>query len=71
MPGYIGDDYNREIAELSRVTKPNGYKIDCMGEDDRKRTELDKEMLKAGFNYLYYKSKTGSDAYWYIKQAIK
>lgn len=67
----IGDDYEREIAELTRVTKPNGYIIDCMGEDDRKRANPDQEMLTAGFEYSYYRSKTDGDVYRYIKQVIK
>lgn len=72
MSGHVvGDDYERELAELTRVTKPNGYIIDCMGEDDRKRTNPDQELLKAGFKYFYYKSKTGGDVYRYIKQVIK
>jgi SAM-dependent methyltransferase len=67
----VGDDYESEISELTRVTKPNGYIIDCMGEDDRKRANPDQEMLKAGFEYSYYRSKTDGDVYRYIKQIIK
>lgn len=67
----VGDNYEQEIAELTRVTKPNGYIIDCMGEDDRKRSNPDQEMLTAGFQYSYYRSKTGGDVYRYIKQVLK
>lgn len=42
-----------------------------MGEDDKKREKPDQEMLKAGFEYSHYVSKTGGDVYRYIKQVIK
>lgn len=72
MSGHVvGDNFDKEIAELSRVTKSNGYIIDCMGEDDRKRANPSKEMLKAGFEYSHYISKTGGDVYGYIKRVIK
>ncbi len=72
MSGHVvGDDYDRELTELSRVTKPNGYIIDCPGEEDRKGIKLKQEMLDAGFSYFYYLSKTGGDVYRYIKQVIK
>ena len=67
----VGDDYDRELKELTRVTKPNGFIIDCMGEDDRKRPEPNMELLKAGFTASHYDSKNGGDVYRYIKQVIK
>jgi SAM-dependent methyltransferase len=72
MSGHVvGDDYERELAELERVIKPNGYIIDCRGEYDRKVAKPDQHLLDAGFEYTYYKSKTGGDVYRYIKQVIK
>lgn len=72
MSGHVvGDNYSKELSELERVTKPNGYIIDCMGEDDRKRTKPNEELLKAGFEYFYYTSKTGGDVYRYIKKVLK
>ncbi|UCH42328.1 MAG: class I SAM-dependent methyltransferase [Dehalococcoidales bacterium] len=70
MSGHtFGDDYEVELREMMRVTKPGGYIIDCPGEDDRKRPEgPDKEPLKLGFQYLYYTSKLGGDVYRYWKQ---
>ncbi len=68
MSGHtIGDDYDVEYAELSRVTKPAGFIIDCPGEDDRKN-ELKPEMVRLGFEYSYYGSSSGGDVYRYIKQ---
>jgi SAM-dependent methyltransferase len=72
MSGHVvGDDYERELAELTRVTKPGGYIIDCMGEDDRKREKPDQKLLEAGFQYFYYASKTGGDVYRYVKRVVK
>lgn len=72
MSGHVvGDDYARELAEITRVVKPNGYIIDCVGEDDRKCDKPKQELLDAGFEYSYYKSKTGGDVYRYIKKVIK
>ena len=71
MSGHVvGDDYDKELAELERVTKSGGWILDCPGEDDRKDIP-DQEMLKRGFEYFYYVSKTGGDIYRYRKQVIK
>lgn len=64
------DDYESEIAELTRVVKNGGYIIDCIGEDNRKR-KPDEELLKRGFEIFYNKSKTGGDIYRYRKHVIK
>lgn len=37
---------------LQNVTKPNGYIIDCMGEDDRKRANPDQEMLNSSSSFV-------------------
>ncbi len=71
MSGHVvGDDYEREIAELERVTKRGGWILDCAGEDDRKG-DPNQELLKRGFEYLYYIGKTGGDIYRYRKQVLK
>ena len=54
---------------MMRVTKSEGYIIDCPGEDDRKRPEgPEKELLELGFQYLHYTSKRGGDVYRYWMQ---
>lgn len=71
MAGHvIGDDYDREIAELTRVVKNNGWILDCPGEEDRKRS-VDAEVLRRGFEALHYVSKFGGDVYRYRKQIFK
>ena len=60
------EDYEDELHERMRVTKPGGYIIDCPGEDDRKQPEgPKKEPLELGFQYLHYTSKLGGDVYRY------
>lgn len=71
MSGHVvGDDYDRELAELERVTKPGGWVLDCPGEDDRKG-ELSPEMAARGYGHFWYASKTGGEVYRYRKQIIK
>lgn len=71
MSGHVvGDDYDSEIAELSRVVKNGGYIIDCIGEDNRKR-KPDEELLRRGFEAFYHVSKSGGDIYRYRKLIIK
>lgn len=71
MSGHVvGDDFEAEIKELERVTKHGGWLLDCIGENSGKDKPR-KEMLDAGFEYLYYVSKTGGDIYRYKKQVKK
>ena len=71
MSGHVvGDDYDRELAELERITKPGGWVLDCPGEDDR-WTEPETEMLSHGFECLPYLSKTGGKVCRYRKRVIK
>lgn len=71
MSGHVvGDDYDREIAEMTRVVKSGGYIIDCIGEDNRKRKPSE-ELLKRGFEAFYHVSKSGGDIYRYRKLVVK
>ena len=71
MSGHVlGDDYDKELAELERVVKPGGWILDCPGEDDR-WMEPKPEMLSRGFACLPYLSKTGGKVCRYRKQVKK
>jgi ubiquinone/menaquinone biosynthesis C-methylase UbiE len=71
MSGHVwGDDYLGEYNEMVRVVKDGGYIIDCMGEESGPK-KPDKELIKLGFEYHYYKSVHGGDVYRYIKQIKK
>lgn len=68
MSGHvIGDDYDAELLEIERVTKPGGWIIDCPGEEHRKKS-IDNELVRRGFEHSHYVSKTGGDVYRYCKQ---
>lgn len=72
MSGHVvGDDYETELAELTRVVRNGGYIIDCPGDDDFKRKGPDSELLKRGFEYFYHKSSLGGDIYRYRKEVMK
>lgn len=72
MCGHVlGDNYDKELAELTRVLKNEGYIIDCMGDDDRRREKPAEELLKRGFEYFYYRSSLGGDIFRYRKRISK
>lgn len=69
MSGHVvGENVLEEHKEMNRVLKEGGCIIDCPGEDDRRRPDGPSiELLKIGFEYLYYKSVRGGDVYRYWK----
>jgi ubiquinone/menaquinone biosynthesis C-methylase UbiE len=71
MSGHVvGDDYDREIEELTRVVKNGGFIIDCIGDDNLKRTP-NKELIDRGFEVFYRVSSSGGDIYTYRKKVNK
>lgn len=71
MSGHVvGDNYELEIAELTRVVKYGGCIIDCIGEDNRKRTP-NEELIIRGLELFYHVSKSGGDIYRYRKTVCK
>lgn len=72
MSGHVvGDSYDEEIAEMSRVTKNGGYIICCNGDDEFKRTSPDKELVSRGFEFFVHESCEGGIIYDYKKQVLK
>lgn len=68
MSGHVvGEDYNAELAELTRVVKPGGWILDCPGENPNRRGN-DGELKKRGWEEFYYRSVLGGDVYRYRKQ---
>ena len=49
----VGDDYDREIAEIERVCKPGGIILDVPG-DQHRDIGVKPEMLDHGFEALPY-----------------
>lgn len=69
MSGHvIGDDYDGELAELTRVVKPGGWLIDCPGEEPQRMP--DQELIRRGWEILPYPSALGGQVYRYRKSII-
>jgi len=50
MSGHVvGDYYDGEIAEMTRVTKNGGYIVCCNGDDKFKRTSANQKLVSRGF----------------------
>jgi len=71
MSGHVvGDFWDEEIAELSRVCKPDGWLVDCPGDslDDRK---AEPELTNRGWEEIHYIGSFGKDVHCYRKRNIK
>lgn len=67
----VGDFYEEEIAELTRVTKNGGWIVCCNGDDEFKRLGPDKELIVRGFEYFRHESIEGGIIYNYRKKVDK
>lgn len=71
MSGHVvGDDYEGELAELTRVVKDGGWLIDCPGEN-RGSMPPNEGLRARGWEEFYYKSQNGGDVYRYRLQVRK
>jgi SAM-dependent methyltransferase len=66
----VGDDWDKEIAELTRVCKSGGWLLDCPGDSERDM-KLSEDFVKRGFETMYYKGSYDKDVYRYRKQVFK
>lgn len=67
----VGDDYEGEIAEMTRITKSGGWIVICNGDDEFKRRAPDSELTSRGFAYFHYESIENGVIYNYRKQIFK
>jgi len=71
MSGHvIGDDYDGEIAEITRVCKPGGWLLDCPG-DSEHDMKSKPEMITRGWEEIHYLGSFGKAVYLYRKQINK
>ena len=71
MSGHVlGDDWAKEIAELTRVCKSGGWLIDCRGDSERDM-KPSPELTSRGWEEIYYVGSFGKDVYNHRKQARK
>jgi len=64
----VGDRYDEEIAEMSRVCKPGGWLVICNGDDEFKRKGPMEELTRRGFESFCHTSVEGGIIYDYRKQ---
>lgn len=67
----VGDFYEEEIAEMTRVAKNGGWLVICNGDDEFKRTAPDEELTSRGFEWFRHESIEGGMIYNYRKQVLK
>jgi len=71
MSGHVmGDDWDNEIAETSRVCKNGGWLLNCPGDSER-HLKPKEELTSRGFEEFHYVGSFGKDVYIQRKQAIK
>lgn len=71
MSGHVvGDRFQDEVTELARIVKPDGWLLDCPG-DQHFTTYPSKELLAEGWEELAYKGSFGRTTYRYRKQVAK
>ncbi|MDR2648129.1 MAG: class I SAM-dependent methyltransferase [Clostridiales bacterium] len=74
MSGHVvGDDWDAEIAELTRVCKSGGWLLDCPGDetDNYDRGEQHNPLVQRGWEEMRYVGNGGGNVYRYRKQIWK
>jgi SAM-dependent methyltransferase len=74
MSGHVvGDRWDAETVELERVCKPGGWLLDCPGDEapSGKRHKASPELVKRGWEPMYYTGTLGGEVYRYRKQVEK
>jgi SAM-dependent methyltransferase len=71
MSGHVlGDNWESEIAEITRVCKPGGWLLDCPG-DSVGDMKPDEELKSRGWEEFHYIGSFGKHVYSYRKQVFK
>lgn len=74
MSGHVvGDDWDAEIAELTRVCKAGGWLLDCPGDetDNYDRGEQQNPLVQRGWEEMRYVGNGGGFVYRYRKHVLK
>ena len=74
MQGHVvGDEWDAEIAEMTRVCKSGGWLLDCPGDEtpDSDRGKQQDELVKRGWEKMSYIGNGGGNVYRYRKQVWK
>ena len=73
MSGHVvGDAYDEEIAELTRVCKSGGWLLDCPGDSEEAYESAEFEaLISRGWEEIHYVGSFGKDVFCYRKQVVK
>ena len=74
MQGHVvGDEWDAEIAEMTRVCKSGGWLLDCPGDEtpDSDRGKQQDELVKRSWEKMSYIGNGGGNVYRYRKQVWK
>jgi len=67
----VGDFYDEEIAEMTRITRDGGWLIICNGDDDIRREAPDQELINRGFEHFRHETSIGGVVFNYRKRVQK
>ena len=72
----VGDDWDAEIAKLTRVCRSGGWVLDCTGDDTPSRggrvgKEKHDELITRGWEQMSYVGNGGGTVNRYRKQVLK
>ena len=71
MSGHVvGDDWDAELAEITRVCKSGGWLLDCPGDSERD-LKPKPELTSRGWEEIHYVGSFGKDVYIHRKQVAK
>jgi len=71
MSGHVvGDDWDAELAEITRVCKTGGWLLDCPGDSER-NLKPKPELTSRGWEETHYVGSFGKDVYIHRKQVAK
>ena len=76
MSGHVvGDYWDAEISELTRVCKHCGWLLDCPGDgppgEKQNAGEQEDELIKRGWESMFYTGTLGGEIYRYRKKILK
>jgi hypothetical protein len=71
MSGHVvGDDWDAELTEITRVCKPGGWLLDCPGDSERDMSPS-QELISRGWEEIHYVGSFGKAVYIHRKQVPK
>jgi hypothetical protein len=71
MSGHVlGDDWDNEIAEITRVCKDGGWLLNCPGDSEGNIAPLP-ELTSRGFEEIHYVGSYGFDVFTHRKRVEK